>query len=79
MANPPAPVGTMLGQALRRKRGASTQADAAAELGLATLSISRLERGTHRPNTDTARKLSKWLGWTVEQVLDAADTPLPLG
>lgn len=34
-------------------------------------------RGTHRPSADTARALARWLGWTVEQVLEAADQPAP--
>jgi hypothetical protein len=37
----------------------------------------RLERGTHRPSYDSAVKLARWLGWTVEQVMEAAAAPPP--
>lgn len=30
---------------------------------------------THAPSADTARALARWLGWTVEQVFEAAETP----
>lgn len=41
------------------------------------MTLSRLERGTHRPSYDTAVKLARWLGWTVEQVMEAASAPAP--
>lgn len=50
--------------------------EAGEEAGLPHTTLSRLERGTHRPSADTARKLATWLGWTVEEVLDAADQPV---
>lgn len=37
--------------------------------------IASIERGSHRPSLDTARTLARWLGLSVEQVVDAADTP----
>jgi DNA-binding XRE family transcriptional regulator len=46
-------------------------------VGIPQATLSRLERGKHRPNTDTARKLAAWLGWSLEQVLDAAEAPAP--
>lgn len=49
----------------------------AQELGLAQSSVSRLERGAARPSTDTARALARWLGWSMEQVIEAADQPAP--
>jgi DNA-binding XRE family transcriptional regulator len=79
MARPPNPPRTTLGAALRTRRGELTGPDVAAELKLEAGHYYRLERGQHRPTIDTARKLAKWLGWTVEQVFDAADTPMPPG
>lgn len=58
-------------------RGALTGDEAAVVLHVTAGTYYKLERGTHRPSTDTARALAKWLGWTVEQVLDAADQPAP--
>ena len=37
--------------------------------------LSRLETGTRKPSADTARALARWLSWTIEQVLDAAEQP----
>jgi len=55
------------------RRGSTPLRDVGEEVGLPHTTLSHLERGTHRPSTDTARKLATWLGWTIEQVLDAAD------
>lgn len=74
---PPPEPATALGAAIQRQRGAARQEDAAADLELTGTTLSRLERGTHRPSADTARALARWLGWTMEQVLDAADQPAP--
>lgn len=38
--------------------------------------LSRIERGTHQPSLSTAIALAKWLGWTVEQVAEAAETKI---
>jgi DNA-binding XRE family transcriptional regulator len=76
MGRRPSPAKTCLGEALRTRRVAASGASAAEELGLDHDHFYRLERGQHRPTVDTARKLAAWLGWTLEQVLDAADTPL---
>lgn len=73
---PPAPPATRLGVAIQARRQSSTLREVGELLGLANNTLSRLERGTHRPSADTARKLATWLGWTVEQVLDAADQPV---
>jgi DNA-binding XRE family transcriptional regulator len=62
-----------LGVAIRERRGNQGQVAAGIEAGVAHTTLSRLERGTHRPSADTARKLANWLGWTVEEVLVAAD------
>lgn len=37
--------------------------------------LSRVERGTHTPSIATARKLAAWLGWSIGQVFDAAESP----
>jgi DNA-binding XRE family transcriptional regulator len=67
----------MLGRAVRARRGERGQVEAGAEAGLPHSTLSRIERGTHRPSVETARALAVWLGWTLEQVLDAAETRVP--
>ena len=79
MPNPPAPTTTALGAAIRLRRADKAQAALADSLGVATLTLSRIERGQHLPSVATARKLAAWLSWTVEQVLDAAEAPAPRG
>ncbi len=79
MGRRPSPPKTALGAAMRARRGDATGLAAAEVVGLGEDHWYRLERGQHRPNTDTARKLAAWLGWTVEQVLDAAEAPAPQG
>ena len=66
---------TALGIAIRSKRGATGQPAASVEAGVPQATLSRIERGSHRPSVDTALALAKWLGWSVEQVLEAASTP----
>ncbi len=68
---------TRLGQAIRAQRGEVSLEAIAAELDVSHTTLSRLERGTHRPSAATARTLARRLGWTVEQVLDAAEQPVP--
>ena len=46
-------------------------------IGISQPTLSRLERGTHRPSIDTALKLATWLGWSVERVIKAAGEPAP--
>lgn len=77
MPRPPSPPKTALGAAMRARRGSMIGLTAAEELGLHHDHYYRLERGTHRPTYDTAVKLARWLGWTVERVMDAADQPAP--
>lgn len=48
---------------------------AADELEIYRNTYYRLERGTHRPSYDTAKKLAAWLGWTTDQVMEAAGRP----
>lgn len=61
-----------LADAVRKKRGDLSQVDAAQAAGVPRATLSRLERGTHRPSYDTAVKLARWLGWTVEEVMAGA-------
>lgn len=59
---------------MQRKRRGSLR-DVAEEVGITMVHLSRLERGVHKPRRETAAKLAHWLGWSVEQVLQAATTP----
>ena len=52
-----------------------SQEEAAREAGLTQITLSRSERGSHAPSTTTALALAKWLGWSVEAVLEAAARP----
>lgn len=73
MPRPDPKPATALAVAIQARRGGGTsQEDAAAALGLTGVTLSRLERGAHRPSYDTAVKLARWLGWTVEAVMEAA-------
>lgn len=75
MPRPTPPPTTALAVALRARRGDQSQEEGSEVAGLPRGTLSRLERGTHRPTYDTAVKLAAWLGWTVEQVMDAASHP----
>ncbi len=75
---PPTPT-TALGAAIQARREGRSSIAAGQELGVTHSTLLRIERGTVRPSADTARSLAAWLGWTMEQVFDAADTPLPQG
>lgn len=68
---------TALGAHLVQVRAARSLEVVAAEVGVAFITLSRLERGTHAPSLATALKLAKWLGWTVEQVVEAAGRAAP--
>lgn len=72
----PLPPATALSVALQNRRGTSTQREAAKVMGVHHATLARIERGTHRPSADTAVALAKWLGWSVEAVLEAAKTPV---
>jgi DNA-binding XRE family transcriptional regulator len=37
--------------------------------------LAKLERGAHNPSIDTTIALARWLGWSAEQVIEAARTP----
>lgn len=59
------------------KRAGRQQREIAAELGMSDATISRLERGLNQPTAPAARALARWLGWTTDQVLDAAEQAAP--
>lgn len=64
-----------LGIAVQRQRADLTQAEAAAMIGIPETTLSRVERGAGRPSYETARALAAWLGWSLERVLEAAESP----
>ena len=70
---------TKLGAAVIAHRAEQTLTGIAEQLGVTNPTLSRIERGTHRPSYDTALALSRWLGWTVEQVMEAAGQPVEAG
>lgn len=67
--------GNVLGSVLAKRRGKLTQAQAAQAAGLKQRSWSYVERGAHMPSPATARALAAWLGWSLEDVFKAAETP----
>lgn len=73
MPRPSAQPTTPLGQAIQRRRAGRAQRVVSEEAGVPHTTLSRLERGTHEPSTKTALALARWLGWSVEQVLEAAE------
>jgi len=75
VARPMLTVTTALGIALRERRESLSTHEAAAAIGITQATLSRVERGAYRPSVLTALALSRWLGWTMEQVLEAASTP----
>jgi len=66
---------TALGVAIIACRGGRSGREAAAEIGIDQGMLSRLETGARSPSAQTARALARWLGWTTDQVLDAAGQP----
>lgn len=66
---------TALGAALLARRAGRKQRDVAQEIGTSDVTLGALELGTRKPSADTARALARWLGWTTDQVLDAAEQP----
>lgn len=70
---------TLLAEAVVRRRGGRDIRIAAEETGVAFSVLSKVERGGGF-NQQTARSLARWLGWTTDQVLDAAEQqPQPQG
>ena len=66
---------TKLGVTLVERRGERTLKEAANEAGIEESTFSRAERGVGRPTYETAVKLAAWLGWTTDQVMEAATMP----
>lgn len=67
---------TVLASAIRDRRGARRQAIVAAEIGVSRSSFARMERGGQPPSPQAAVALARWLGWSVTQVIEAANTPM---
>lgn len=61
---------------MRAKRGNQSLQQAAGDAGVPFSTLSRIERGTHAPSADTALALARWLGWSMEQVMEASKTPI---
>lgn len=76
---PPTIPTTQLGTAVAAARGARSQRQLDAELGVSRGAVGRIESGSHTPSLRTALILARWLGWTVEQVIEAADAPVSEG
>ena len=77
MGRRPTPARTLLGNSIRERRAGQSQREVEEAAAVPHTTLSRLERGTHRPTYDTAVKLAAWLGWTTDQVMAAADQPAP--
>lgn len=75
----PLPPKTRLGAAIRTAREGKTAQEVAESIGLTQSLLSRLEQGKNQPTTETALILARWLGWTMEQVVEAAKTPIEEG
>lgn len=75
MSRAPAVPQTRLGAVVQRQRGTRSLQAVEREIGIPNTTLSRIERGG-RPSYDTALTLARWLGWTVEQVMEAAAAPV---
>ena len=69
------PVTSALGQAMRDRRGSRSGTDQAAIVGIAERTYYRTEGGTRKPSLPTARAIARWLGWSIDEVADAAEKP----
>lgn len=76
MARPSSAPITLLGQAMQARRGVESGRDVALSIGVDPAVFYRLETGRRGPSAQTARSLARWLGWTTDQVLDAAEQQL---
>lgn len=77
MGRPSKPPQNALGVAMRVKRADVVGDEIAALLMITRGTYYNLERGIHQPSYDTAKKLATWLGWTTDQVMEAAKAPAP--
>lgn len=64
----------MMIEAMRKKKR-MTQAELAIAVGVTQPSISDYESGKKRPTIDTAKKLARALGCTVDDLLRSPDNP----
>ncbi len=64
----------MMIEAMRKKKR-MTQAELAIAVGVTQPSISDYESGKKRPTIDTAKKLARALGCTVDDLLSNPDNP----
>lgn len=62
---------TRLAAALIARRGPSDVKQAAPEIGISFSSLARIERGG-LPALETADRIARWLGWTLDDVHLAA-------
>lgn len=67
---------TVFARAVTDARGDRSLMDVGAQLGLDYTTLSSIERGKVRPSFGSAAILARWLGWTMEQVYEAANTPV---
>jgi transcriptional regulator with XRE-family HTH domain len=72
MAPASSPTRTRLGVALRDRRGARSLRVVAAEVSLSRATLGRIESGAVVPSADNLQACAKWLGWTMEQALEAS-------
>jgi transcriptional regulator with XRE-family HTH domain len=61
--------------AIRRLRGDQAQEALAFKAGVSTSTISRIERGQHKPSLPTLRKIAAGLGISLAELIEAADHP----
>jgi transcriptional regulator with XRE-family HTH domain len=77
MPRPSAMPSNALSAAVLTRRGGRPQRAVVDETGIPDATLSRVERG-RMPSYPTALALARWLGWTVEQVMEAAEKPAAL-
>lgn len=68
------PRGTRLGEALLARRGGRSRQEVAREIGISEAALRRVEGGA-KPSLEGALRLARWLGWTMERVVEAAGAP----
>jgi transcriptional regulator with XRE-family HTH domain len=61
--------------AVRRLRGTQPQESLAFKAGVSTSTVSRIERGLHKPSLPTLRKIAAGLGMSLTELMEAADNP----
>ncbi len=67
---------TVLAAAMLARRAGQPAEVVAPALGVHLSTLLRLERG-YAPSAPTVLKLARWLGWTMEQVMEAANLAPP--